>query len=89
MDSTITATELSKNLSDVLNRVHYRGDRFTVARNGEPVAVLGPVGGVRRITLRELAALMGDVPLPDAGFADDVEAMRRTLVVEDPPAWPN
>jgi prevent-host-death family protein len=88
MDTTITATELSKRLSDVLNRVYYRGECFTVARNGEPVAVLGPAGRPRHITLRELAAQIGDVPLPDAGFADDVEAMRRALPAEEPPAWP-
>jgi prevent-host-death family protein len=89
MNTTITATELSKNLSDVLNRVRYRGERFTVARNGEPLAVLGPVDVPSRITLRELAAQMGDIPLPDANFADDVEAMRHALGSAEPPAWPN
>jgi prevent-host-death family protein len=79
MNTTITATELSKNLSDVLNRVRYRGERFTVARNGEPIAVLGPSDGPSRVTLRDLAAQIGDIPLPDAGFADDVDAMRRSI----------
>lgn len=88
MDTTITATELSKNLSDVLNRVRYRGERFTVARNGEPIAVLGPADVPTRVTLRELAAQIGDIPLPDAGFADDLEAMRRALGPAEPPAWP-
>lgn len=89
MDTTVTVTELSKNLSNILNRVHYRGERFTVARNGEPIAVLGPTTQPPRITLRELAARMGDVPLPDDGFADDVEAMRQALRTEEPPAWPS
>lgn len=89
MDTTITATELGKNLSCILNRVRYRGERFTVARNGEPIAVLGPAVEPPRITLRELAAQMGDLPLPDEGFADDVEAMRQTLVPAEPPAWPS
>lgn len=89
MDTTVTATELSKNLSDILNRVRYRGERFTVARNGEPIAVLGPTAELARITLRELAARMGDVPLPDDGFADDVEAMRQALRTKEPPAWPS
>jgi prevent-host-death family protein len=79
MNTTITATELSKNLSDVLNRVRYRGERFTVARNGEPIAVLGPADVPSRVTLRDLAAQIGDIPLPDAGFADDIEAMRRAV----------
>ncbi len=88
MDNNITATELGKNLSDVLNRVRYHGERFTVARNGEPVAIVGPASAAQRVTLRELAAQMGDVPLPDAGFGDDVDAMRQTLAGEEPPVWP-
>lgn len=88
MDNSITATELGKNLSDVLNRVRYRGERFTVARNGEPIAIVGPVGAAQCITLRDLAKQMGDVPLPDAGFGDDVNALRQTLVGQEPPAWP-
>ena len=60
MNTTITATELGKNLSDVLNRVRYRGERFTVARNGEPIAVLEPADVPSRITLRDLAAQIGD-----------------------------
>ncbi len=88
MDNSITATELGKNLSDVLNRVRYRGERFTVARNGEPIAIVGPAGAAQHITLHELAAQMGDVPLPDAGFGNDVDAMRQTLVGQEPPTWP-
>jgi prevent-host-death family protein len=79
MNTTVSATELRMNLSDILNRVHYRGERFTVARNGEPIAVLGPADAPSRVTLRDLAAQIGDIPLPDAGFADDVEAMRRAV----------
>jgi prevent-host-death family protein len=89
MNTTITATELSKNLSDVLNRVRYRGERFTIARNGEPIAVLGPADVPSRVTLRDPAAQIGDIPLPDAGFADDVEAMRRALGPAEPPARPS
>jgi antitoxin (DNA-binding transcriptional repressor) of toxin-antitoxin stability system len=79
MNTPITAIELSKNLSDIVNRVHYRGERFTLVCNGEPIAVLGPADVPSRVTLRELAAQLGDIPLPDAGFADDVEAVRRAV----------
>ncbi len=89
MNTTITATDLGKNLSDVLNRVRYRGERFMVARNGEPVAIIGPAAVPTRITLRELAAQIGDLPLPDEGFADDIDTMRRSLAPEEPPAWPS
>ena len=38
MDTTISATELSRRMSDILNRVKYRGERFVVQRNGESIA---------------------------------------------------
>ncbi len=38
----ITATEASRNFSDLLNRVHYRGERFEVSRGKEVVARIEP-----------------------------------------------
>ena len=76
METTITATELSKRLSDVLNRVMYRGERFVVQRNGEPVATIGPASGQPGITVRELIAQVGDLRMPGDGFADDLEAVQ-------------
>jgi prevent-host-death family protein len=76
METRITATELAKSLSDVLNRVRYRGEKFLIVRNGEPVAALvavAPVSG--DITMRELVALLKDLPSPDDRFADDLEAI--------------
>lgn len=89
MDTLISAAELNKNLSDVLDRVRDRGERFTVARDGEPIAELIPTSATPSITLRELALQMGDVPLPDVGFAADIEVMKRELGPEEPPAWPS
>src|SRR3972149_307796 len=40
MKSKLTATEAARNLSDLLNRVRYRGERFTIVRGGEEVAAL-------------------------------------------------
>jgi prevent-host-death family protein len=88
VDTLISAAELGKNLSDVLDRVRERGERFTVARDGEPVAALVPTN-TPSITLRELASQMGDIPLPDDRFAEDIEAMREALAPEEPPAWPS
>ncbi len=42
METTITATELSRSLSDILSRVRYKGETFIVKRNGEHVATLAP-----------------------------------------------
>ncbi|MEK7815163.1 MAG: type II toxin-antitoxin system prevent-host-death family antitoxin, partial [Chloroflexota bacterium] len=76
METRITATELAKSLSDVLNRVRYKGERFLIERNGQPVATLAPAAPVPGgITMRELVALLKDLGSPDKDFADDLEAI--------------
>lgn len=89
METKITATELAKNLSDILNRIRYRGERFVVERNGEPVAHLGPVGRRPGITVSELISLIGDLSMPGDGFADDLEAVQAAQPLAEMPEWPD
>ena len=77
--TTITATELARNLSDILNRVRYKGEHFKVVRNGEPVAELGPTLEAKRITFGEFAELWRSMPKPDPEFWDDVQEARRLM----------
>ena len=56
MDFRISATHLARRLGDVLGRIRYRGDSFTVERHGTPVARIGPVEGANRRTVREATA---------------------------------
>lgn len=56
MDFRISATHLARRLGDVLGRIRYRGDSFTVERHGTPVARIGPVEGARLTTVREATA---------------------------------
>jgi len=88
METKITATELGRNLSDVLNRVRYRGERFVVERGGEVVGTLEPAVK-RATTFREIVAAIGDLRMPGDGYADDLEAIQ----CEQPPAtmaeWPS
>lgn len=88
METRITATELAKSLSDILNRVRYRGERFVVERGGEPVATLAPAGRTAG-TLHRLAARLADLPLPGDGFADDLEAAQLSQPKEAAPSWPS
>ena len=90
MEVTISATYLAQNLSDVLNRVHYRGDRFIVERNGETVATLEAAKPVRPVSLREIAAKLAAIPRPDDRFADDLEAIHAEMnkPIPEPPEWP-
>ncbi len=89
MERTITATEFARTLSDVLNRVRYRGERFVIERNGEPIAALSPAGPMSGITLRELAARLGTLRLPGDGFADDLAAAQASQPSANVPTWPN
>lgn len=87
MDTRISSTELARRLSDVLSRVHYRGERFSVVRGGEVVAVLEPAeGAVRSITLRELTERLRQIRADDR-FADDLEAIQAEQPVAEPPTW--
>ena len=76
LEARISAADLSRSLSDVLNRVCYREERFVIERNGEAIALLIPLGPGRRTTMRQLVELLKEVPRPDDGFADDLETVR-------------
>lgn len=80
----VTATEAARNLSELLSRVRYRGERFTVVRAGEEVAEIIPAAGSRSVTLGELRATLASLPPPDDDFAADLERIRS----EQPPAEP-
>ena len=84
----ITATELARSLSDVLNRVRYRGERFVVERNGEPVAFIDPATARKGRTGRELAKLIGHLQIPE-GFADDLEAIHAAQGLPQIREWPS
>lgn len=87
METKITATELSRALSDILNRVRYLSESFLIERNGEPVATLAPAIPAPSVTMRELTDRLGGLYLPGEGFADDLEAIQSSQPVEDNSAW--
>lgn len=87
METRITATELAKSLSDILNRVRYRGERFLVERNGDPVAALGPPGPATGTTLRQLVALLKQIPPAGEDFADDLEVIQSSQPKAGSPIW--
>lgn len=89
METTISATELSKRLSDVLNRVKYRGERFRVQRNGEAVAAIIPATAIAGTTWEEFSAKVPDLAPPGEGFADDLEAIQANQGIAEMPEWPD
>ncbi len=89
MESRITATDLAKSLSDVLNRVRYRGEKFIVERNGASVAALIPVWAATGITLRELMIRLAQLPSADDGFAKDLTTIQSSQSKLSVPARDN
>jgi antitoxin (DNA-binding transcriptional repressor) of toxin-antitoxin stability system len=88
VEQRLSATELAKNLSSVLSRVQYRGERFVVERNGEPVATIGPVEPSMGMTVRELFDLLRRIGRPDDQFAVDLAAIQSDQGTAKTPSWP-
>ena len=77
MEKIITATEMARTLSEVLNKVAYNGDEYIVERNGKPVCKVIPAGKPWT-TAQQAAELFRTLPKVDAKFKEDVEYVRRS-----------
>ena len=78
MTTHVSATEAVRSFSDLLNRIRYRGEEFVVERAGEPVCRMTPAAPAKRLSLRDLASLLREIPKPDAGYASDVRRAARS-----------
>lgn len=83
----MTATEVARNFSMVMNRVD-AGEEIEIVRNGAPVAELRRPSRSRTITAAALRELVAGLPAVDGDFARDVEQERRSLGTPEP-AWPS
>ena len=73
MATHVSATEAVRTFSDLLNRIRYRGEEFVIERAGEAVCRMTPSASRQRLSLRELAGLLRELPEPGADFASDVK----------------
>lgn len=89
METKLSPADLVTDLSDVLDRVHGRGERFVIERDGETVAVLAPAPPPTSMTWGEFVALLRDLPQPDDRFADDLAEIKATQGVATVPLWPD
>ena len=74
----VSATEAVGSFSDLLNRIHYRSEEFVVERAGEPVCRMTPAAPAKRLSMRDLASLLREIPKPDADYASDVRRATRS-----------
>jgi prevent-host-death family protein len=76
MSRTLTATEAVRHFSEILNSIKYRGEEYTIIRNGRPVAVLSPVKLFpKERVLGELSSLIKNLPRLD----DEAERFEEAL----------
>lgn len=91
MGKTISATDAARNFSDLLNRVGFRGERYTIARGGKAIAYLTPATSPVTRVLGELPDLLRKLPSlgKDAmPFARDVSrAVRKSPALPRKAPW--
>jgi prevent-host-death family protein len=82
----MTATEVSRNFSAVINRVA-AGEEIAIVRNGATVAELRRPAQPRKLAGEEWRAFIARLPAIDEDFARDVEEARGSI---GPPLspWP-
>ena len=59
----VTVTELSRGLSEFINRATYLGETFLIVRAGKPVAHLAPIPAGARV--KDLHAIFDPLPALD------------------------
>ena len=68
----LSATELARSLSDVLNRVRYQRETVIVERGGKAVCQIAPVPSSLDFDLSDLVALLDSLPSPGEEWAEAV-----------------
>jgi prevent-host-death family protein len=82
----MSATEAGRNFSEALNRVA-AGEEIEIARNGAPIAVLGPPR-TTFLSAERFRELLETAPPADDDFAGDLRRIRvEAGSAEDP--WPS
>lgn len=80
---TITATEASRNFSDLLDAIE-RGEIVTITRGNHAVAEIGPA---RRRRGADLRAALDEIPPPDERFTESIAAALALLTSEGNDPW--
>jgi antitoxin (DNA-binding transcriptional repressor) of toxin-antitoxin stability system len=80
MTADVSATDLARNLADVLAKVRYRGQTFLVRKNGKVIARIEPATDEDGPSAKAAFAAWVRAAAPDPGFAGDLERVVRADV---------
>jgi antitoxin (DNA-binding transcriptional repressor) of toxin-antitoxin stability system len=69
----MTATEVARNFSEVINRVLYQHESVVVERGGVAVCEIRPVYAAMGCSAEELVELLRSLPKPPDEYLDAVE----------------
>ena len=72
----LSATEASRNFSELLNRIRYRGESFIIERGGEAICEVRPAAPPR-FTGADLVTLFRSLPPVDEDYLSVVEEIAR------------
>lgn len=82
---SVTSTELARKLGDILSRVRYRRESFSVERHGAEIARVVPSPKVAPVTLAVALSAWSAAAPQDPEFAADLE---RVNAADEPPQDP-
>ena len=87
MAKTISATDVVRKFSDILNSIKYRGNHYIILRGGKPVASISPVEKpIKEKTLGELKELLKKLPR----LGDEAERFEKDMkaIIKHQPLMP-
>ncbi len=92
MRPDISATEVVRNFSELLNNIKYRGQSYRIIRGGKPAAALVPVDEADHprvlADLNEIFQSLPRLDHDDLDFADDIlGAVNAQPSQPDGPSW--
>lgn len=84
MVKDVSATDVARRFSEVLDSVEHRNESFRVIRAGRPVARITPVS---RANGKLVVEFLSGRPT-DTGWAEDLRSMR-AMLRDKAPTWPD
>jgi antitoxin (DNA-binding transcriptional repressor) of toxin-antitoxin stability system len=82
----VSATEASRQFSDLINRAAYQGEKFVIERGGKPLCQLGPLED-KRCTGADLLEMFSRLPKADPEYLDAVDEIIRNQEPLEPSPW--